>query len=113
MFNFLKSLKDKVGEKAAQAFLRNKVKRYGEMINLKIDSQGKSISAIFLLKGEDAQTAIEIAGYTLSEENGKLYIQIEKLNSSKEWITLLAEDFLSGKKIEIPANIKNTIQMLL
>ncbi len=113
MFNFLHSLKDKGISKAAKVFIQGKVERYGDMIDLKIDSREKRIELIIKLKGEDTPISIEVSEYLLMENEGKFYVQIGKLNASKEWLNLLAEDFVEGKNIEIPSQFKNTFKMFL
>lgn len=113
MFNFLNSLKDRGISKAAKVFIQGKVERYGDMIELKIDSRKKRIELMLQLKGEDSPISVEVSEYLFMENEGTFYIQIGKLNSSKEWLNLLAEDFVVGKKIELPSQFKNTLKMFL
>lgn len=110
---FLINLKDKVTSATARIFLSSKFERYGKMLDLNIDSDGKSIDIKMQLKGEDEPVIIKIVNYHLTEENDKAFIQIQKVESSKEWIKLLADDLLTGKKIELPSQIRNTLKMLL
>jgi len=110
---FLDNIKNKFTSITAKFFLNSKFERYGKMLNLNIDSTGKNIHLKLQLKGEDVPITIKIIGYNIVEEEDKVFIQIKRVESSKEWVSLIAEDLLIGKKIELPKQIRNTLKMLL
>ena len=113
MMKFLDNIKDKFTSTTAKFFLSSKFERYGKMLDLNIDSTGKNIHLKLQLKGEDVPITIKIIGYNIVEEEDKVFIQIKRVESSKEWVSLIAEDLLIGKKIELPKQIRNTLKMFL
>jgi hypothetical protein len=110
---FLDNIKDKLTSITAKFFLSSKFERYGKMLDLNIDSFGKNIHLKLQLKGEDVPITIKIIDYHIVEEEDKVFIQIKRVESSKEWVSLIAEDLLIGKKIELPKQIRNTLKMFL
>ena len=113
MMKFLDNIKDKFTSTTAKIFLSSKFERYGKMLDLNIDSTGKNIHLKLQLKGEDVPITIKIIDYHIVEEEDKVFIQIKRVESSKEWVSLIAEDLLIGKKIELPKQIRNTLKMFL
>ncbi len=81
------------------------IKGYGEMLNLRIDSDRKSFDAEVLLKGESAPISIRVERYEFSAADDKCYLKLEGLSASREWLTLLmrrmAEDLLEDSRLEI------------
>ncbi len=82
----------------AEEFLRaylqkNYIERYGGLMELHIDPEKKTISVTLLPKGETQ--AIEItAKYTLRDGDDGFSVTISSVKTSREWLTLLAQDYL-------------------
>jgi hypothetical protein len=72
------------------------------MTKLEIDSKQKTFSVKLELAGETEPLAIT-GDYQIVSDNGKTFFATGgDIQTSKEWLTILAAEFLKGKKIEVP-----------
>ena len=83
------------------------------MLNLKLDSKNKTIEFEVELKGEKEPLKVYVNEYVVSEEDGKYYLYAKDIKTSREWINIVAENYLKGEKIEIPEKIAKMIQILI
>ena len=109
----LKALKDKALSMAIETAINLKIKEFGKMLKLNLDSIKKTIELELMLKGEKEPLSVFISEYTISEENGKYYIHAKDIKTSREWINIVAENYLKDEKIEIPEKIAKTLQILI
>lgn len=79
------------------------LKPYGQATALRLNSTDKSLEITLQLKGESDPLRIEVQEYKVLEEADKTFIVIERLTTSREWMTELARNFLIGKRLELPA----------
>ncbi len=106
---FLNSIKDKTVSFIAEKVLKSKFERYGTMLDFKINSEEKNIYLKINLKGEAEPLEIRVKEYSLITEEDENYLLIGSLNISKEWIDLLADDFLKGQKFKLPKGVVSTL----
>lgn len=105
--------KDWLVEKAAVAMLnQSMLKPYGTLTRLKLDTANRTIEGELELKGETQVVKINVHGYELLEEDGGVYLIINGLSTSREWLTTLARDFAVGKKIRIPESVRPFLKMI-
>lgn len=83
------------------------------MIDLKIDSEQKSLSLTMMLKGESNVVKIDIGEYKIVEENGKTFLQFKKLQTNREWLNIMIESYLKINQIEIPQKYKKLLAIAL
>lgn len=105
---FLTKIKDKTTSFIGSIVLKKKLERYGKMLDFKIDSQKKQIYVSVSLKGEAQPLEVLVNKYSFAKEGPDDYIVIENVSISKEWMNLLAADFLTMKKFKLPAGIATT-----
>ena len=108
-----KKLKDKALSKSLEVAINLKIKEYGEMLNLNLDSQNKTIDFEVMLKGEKEPLKVFVKNYEISEENGKYFLYAKDISTSREWINVVAENYLKGEKVELPEKIAKTLQILI
>jgi len=108
-----KSLKDKALSKAVIAAVNLKIKEYGKMLKLNLDSTNKTIELEIMLKGEKEPLKVFVNSYEISEEDGKYFLYAKDIKTSREWINIIAENYLKGEKIELPEKIAKTLQILI
>lgn len=109
----LRGLKDKALSKSLEVAINLKIKEYGKMLKLNLDSQNKTIEFEVMLKGEKEPLKVFVNNYEISEENGKYYLYAKDIKTSREWINIVAENYLKGEKIELPEKIAKTLQILI
>lgn len=98
---------------AAKAFINKYIEKYGKVQELKIDSKKKNIDLVVSLKGEIEPLSINIQNYKFFEENNKTFIILNQIYFSREWMNLSAEDYVIGKKFEIPPKISGIVKTIL
>ncbi len=108
-----RGLKDKALAKSVEVAINLKIKEYGEMLKLNLDSKNKTIEFEIMLKGEKEPLTVFVNNYEISEENGKYFLYAKDIKTSREWINVVAENYLKGEKIELPEKIAKTLQILI
>ena len=72
------------------------------MTALQIITKEKKAILDLELKGETQPLHVAIGRYELTKAGGKTFVEITEISTSREWVNVLAQDFLIGKKFEIP-----------
>ena len=86
----------------AREYFNHRYNSLGTMTTLEIDSKNKKASLELELKGETQPLRVDIADYEVTTAEGKTFIEIREFTTSREWINVLAREFLKGKKFEVP-----------
>ena len=71
------------------------------MTQIQIDSTAKRIHIELELKGETSPIQIDVQSYELTTKAGETHIKIGEINTSREWINLLINDYLPADKKDI------------
>jgi hypothetical protein len=90
------------------------LERYGNMSELKINTDDKKITLTLDLKGEDHPIYVE-AKYKLEHlECGEPLMKIEDVDFSREWLKNLFDDYVPKENLEfpIPSNASGLLKVL-
>jgi len=109
----LKSLKDKTLSFAIKSAINFKIREFGEMLKLNLDSKNKTIELEVMLLGEKEPLYVNVGKYEIIKENDKYYLLAKDIKTSREWINILAKNYLENQKFEIPQNIAKTLQIVV
>jgi hypothetical protein len=90
----------------AREYFNHRYNSLGTMTTLQIDSTNKKASFDLELKGETQPVRITINQYELTTVGDKTLIEVREVNTSREWLTVLARQFLLGKKFEVPEVVR-------
>jgi hypothetical protein len=101
--------KDAALEHALRLFLRQKMQRYGEIRELKLDTSAKVLSAEVQLLGDPLPLTISEAHYRLEKRGDTTWVIVHGIRVSREWAQNLLEDYFR----EIPLKIPEFIRPLL
>ena len=82
--------------------LNNKLKEFGVMTSILIDSKSKSIAIEVELKGEDRPIRIKIKEYGVEPDGDGSLVRIGNISFSREWMDVIAKKFLANAKLSIP-----------
>src|ERR1035437_946026 len=85
--------------------INRKFKRYGRMTELKIDNERRTIEATVMLKGETSPIQIRCAHYELKMNGEAVSLTIGDVSVSREWMSLVAAEFLKNRSISLPAGV--------
>lgn len=108
LFSFLNPAKDFALEVSVKLWFNQTQKRYGNMTSIQIDSTAKSIHVELELNGEPAPLLIDVKSYELSTESGETFIELGKIETSRDWINQLINDYLppEKKRFKVPGAVK-------
>jgi len=96
-------LKDCLFAKVAVPILnRTVLAPYGQARELHLDSTVKSAEILFALKGETEPVLVRVGRYELSEVGHDIFLTIQEIETSREWMTALAERNLVGRAFRLP-----------
>ena len=106
-------MKDWLIKKTVPGLLNERIlKPYGELTAFSFDSREHSAEGELMLKGEREPIRVRIGKYELITEGEKTYAIIHSFAASREWVSRLAQDFVVGKRFEIPASVGKYITMI-
>jgi hypothetical protein len=101
----------KMRNASIQSWMRRQIlkntKAVKDLNNLKINSKQKTFSLELDLVGETEPLAVS-GRYELTKNGGKTFFApANDLQTSKEWLTILASEFLKGRSFEIPGFVSS------
>ena len=108
-----KAIKDTALSKGLQLTANSLIKEYGRVLKLNIDSKDKSIDLEVMLDGEVEPISIKVDKYNIIEENGKKFIEIDNITTSRSWLNRVATNFINGKKFELPKKYSDIIESII
>lgn len=95
--------KDAMASRAAQAYVNGRISRYGQLQDFRLDSTQRRMEATCVLHGEPAPITVTVERYRIHESGGRKFIEIESCRCARPWLQALLDDFVRGRKIELPA----------
>ncbi|HLP78604.1 MAG TPA: hypothetical protein VK327_16990 [Candidatus Paceibacterota bacterium] len=97
------NVKDRFLEQTALSFLNSQsLAPIGRATSLRIDTTAKSLGIELELKGEATPVSVEISGYEILTEGDRFFLIVQSVQTSREWLTTLAETRFCRRRIEIP-----------
>ena len=94
--------KDLMTSKAAKAFVNERIKNYGQVRELSIDSKRRRIEVVCELKGEVSPIGVTIEKYHVEQKAGKTFIEVLDSSATRPWMQAAMRDHLHGRKFEVP-----------
>ncbi len=101
------------GSWTTKAALNSRIEEYGQMLDLKIDSEKKQITAKILLNGEKEPFRIAVDGYELWKDGDKAFLRINSAGADRQWLNTLLKNYVSGKSFPIPAEAGGVAESIL
>jgi hypothetical protein len=86
----------------AMGFIRQKTQAIKSIKDLAIDSKQKTFSLKLELPGEPEELTVT-GSYQVTSVNGKTSVTPVDIQTSKEWLTILAGELVKGRTFEVPA----------
>ncbi|HHO77205.1 MAG TPA: hypothetical protein ENN05_12370 [Deltaproteobacteria bacterium] len=86
--------------------------RFGKILDLKLDSKNNEIHLEILLRGESTPVEVYIKRYTITEERGMHFIAAEKIYVSREWMNVLAREYVQGRRFKISGTYSKILEKL-
>ena len=102
MGKLLTSLKEKALEVSASAYINHKIRNFGSVSLLEIDSQRTRLLIEVNLVGEAAPVKVEVGSYELIRESENTFVVLRQFQSSKKWLATALNEYLAGQKLKVP-----------
>lgn len=96
------SLKEKALAAGVKAMINREIQDCGMVSDLVIDTVQKTICVKLDLKGEPAPLAVDVDAYKLTEKGGKVFLEVEKVSASREWIAAVLKKYAVGRPFQLP-----------
>jgi hypothetical protein len=106
-------LKDTALQKGLVFFLRPKLKRYGELRHITLDTSNKTITAEIDLLGDPTPLTVSQACYQLEKNGAHLLLIIRDIKVSKPWIQHLIEDHFPEMRLRVPDSLRGLLNRLI
>ena len=88
--------------------------RYGEVLEVKLNTREQSVQLSVRLKGEPDPITVNFGKYVLIKENGQLYLTVDSqtIEASREWLTLVLQDQAGRQRLPIPQKYAWLVEFL-
>ena len=117
MFNKIKNAlsegKDKTLSLGVKQAINYKLKDIGEMRHFTLDSQKRTIELEIMLDGEKEPLHVNVQHYEITQVGEKHYLVAKDITTSRRWINVMAAQYLSGQKFEIPSEYAAMLKLVV
>jgi len=104
--NALLSVRQKACETAVKTLVNQRIEKFGRVTQLEIDSVQKRARFEIALKGELTPLEVHIESYQLQSAESQWFLSVQKVRTSREWITAALEQFVVGRQFPVPEAVK-------
>lgn len=112
--SFFANAKDRLIEQGALSYLNTQILApFGRATSLRLDSNAKTLAIELELNGEVAPVKIQITDYELLQETNRFFLKIQHVQTSREWLTGLANARFCGQRFEIPEQAGRWLMRML
>ena len=100
------AMRDKAVEMAVRQLIQKTTRAVKDLKGLAINVPKKTFSVKLELAGE-AEPLVVTGSYELMVDKDKTMLLPANIQTSKEWVTILAAELLKGRSFEVPAMARN------
>ena len=106
--------KDRLISERIKQELNTRIARYGEVLDVKLNTRERSVQLSIKLKGESEPITVNIGKYELIKEDTKLWLGVDSqsIQASREWVTLLLQDQAGRHRLPIPQKYAWAVEFL-
>jgi hypothetical protein len=106
--------KDRLISERIKQELNTHLARYGEVLDVKLNTRERSVQLSIKLKGEPDPTTVNIGKYELIKEDTKLWLTFDSqsIQASREWLTLLLQDQAGRRRLPVPQKYAWAVEFL-
>jgi hypothetical protein len=96
--------KDRLISERIKQELNLQLARYGEVLDVKLNTREQSVQLSIKLKGEPDPITVNIGKYELIKEGDQLWLSVDSqsIEASREWLTLVLQDQAGRQRLPIP-----------
>lgn len=102
--------KDRLLEAMALPLLnRSVLEPYGQARDLRINTADNAAEIVLELRGEDVPLRVRIDRYETFEQDGRMFVVIHAISTSREWMSVLAARRLVGRPFPLPGEFAGVL----
>ena len=95
-----------------ESVFRNIVKEYAELLHFRFENSNRLLEFELKLKGEHSSLKVRIENYKIIRKNGKYFIIVSKVSTTREWLNILAGRYVIDREIYLPDEYATFYEML-
>lgn len=104
MFDFFAKSKDAMIVGALRTYFDSQLRdRYGELQDLQIDTDRRTMALVLVPRGETKPITIRIDEYKIERSGGGLFLVPGKGSIDRAWMQALYEDLAKDQRFELPS----------
>ncbi|MBS0657160.1 MAG: hypothetical protein JSR82_02790 [Verrucomicrobia bacterium] len=104
MFDFLAKGKDAMIVSALRTYFDSQLRaRYGELQDLQVDTDRRTLTLVLMPRGEIRAISIRILEYKIDRQGGGLYLIPGRASIDRAWMQALYEDLAQNQRFELPS----------
>ena len=100
-----RGMKDGALAVSLKAYVNDRLRDYGEIVECSIDTQLSRLTVKAMLKGERDPVTATVERYEIETEGEQRYIKLKQFSSSRTWLTLMLNKLLADKRYKIPTAV--------
>jgi len=113
MFNILNKGKDIALSATIKKLLNMKIEKYGTIQLLELDSNEKTMKIDVSLKGEESILQAKVHKYSIEQKGKEYFLVLHHVETSREWINLVIEDYLKKEEFNLPEKYVSMIKAVI
>ncbi len=96
-----------------RTYLNGKYERYGQVQELSLDMDNRTIEALVLLSGEETPITLSTRYSLAKDADGQPFLNMREVRLSKPWMQALLDDRSpEGIKVKLPPNVAGILSMV-
>lgn len=97
-----------IGGNVLRAAVNAVIGDYGQVLELTVEREKKTIQTRFQLKGESEAVAVTVGQYTVLDlADGEKILLLSNLSCDREWMQALLTNFIEGKEFPLPEKYRD------
>ena len=104
-----RGVKDGALALSAKAYLNDRFREYGEVLDCRIDTKQSHLAITALLAGERDPITATLERYELQHQGSDTYIVLHEISSSRLWLGRLLTRLFSGKRYKLPSAVSKLL----
>jgi hypothetical protein len=106
--------KDRLISARIKQELNIQLKRYGQVLDVKLNTREQSLQLSVELVGEPNPITVQVGKYSLTKENSELWLTIDAqtIQASRDWLTRLLQDHAGHHRLPIPRKFAWFVEFL-
>lgn len=94
--------KDALTSRTALHFINQQIERYGELVDLKINSRNKTLEVSCLLHGETQPIHVTVGDYVVESTPEGRFVRVTQFRCNRPWLQNLLTDLLQDRRFAVP-----------